>query len=292
MDELVVNWHITEACNYNCRYCFAKWEGNERELIHNPLNIGILIREIPKLLEILNENFGTCFKYIRLNLVGGEPLLYPEAIREIIHCARQSGLLLSLITNGSLLNQDWVNIISESFVQIGFSVDSIHEQTNVAIGRGSNREVFKASMILQYINAIRTYAPNIGIKINTVVNEYNFQEDMNDFIHKANPQKWKIFKMLPIITNNLSVSNQQFETFLLNHQAFRSIISSENNDEMTQSYLMIDPEGRFFQNHHHGVKVYQYSHPIHKVGIQNAFNEITFHVDKFHHRYIPLNPMR
>lgn len=26
MDELVVNWHITEACNYNCRYCFAKWE--------------------------------------------------------------------------------------------------------------------------------------------------------------------------------------------------------------------------------------------------------------------------
>ena len=24
--ELVVNWHITEACNYKCDYCFAKWD--------------------------------------------------------------------------------------------------------------------------------------------------------------------------------------------------------------------------------------------------------------------------
>ena len=36
MTNLVVNWHITEACNYKCFYCFAKWQKNEnKEIIHN-----------------------------------------------------------------------------------------------------------------------------------------------------------------------------------------------------------------------------------------------------------------
>lgn len=26
-DELVINWHITETCNYACCYCFANWGG-------------------------------------------------------------------------------------------------------------------------------------------------------------------------------------------------------------------------------------------------------------------------
>ena len=25
MKNLVINWHITEACNYHCKFCFAKW---------------------------------------------------------------------------------------------------------------------------------------------------------------------------------------------------------------------------------------------------------------------------
>ncbi|EGR3240148.1 radical SAM protein, partial [Vibrio parahaemolyticus] len=24
-NELVINWHMTEVCNYSCKYCFAKW---------------------------------------------------------------------------------------------------------------------------------------------------------------------------------------------------------------------------------------------------------------------------
>ncbi|WHR53209.1 hypothetical protein O8413_20755 [Vibrio furnissii] len=29
--ELVINWHLTEVCNYGCKYCFAKW-GRPNEL--------------------------------------------------------------------------------------------------------------------------------------------------------------------------------------------------------------------------------------------------------------------
>ncbi|RRD90776.1 viperin family antiviral radical SAM protein [Conchiformibius steedae] len=287
MNEMVVNWHITEACNYHCRYCFAKWEHNGRELVHTPAHLQTVVSEIPKLIDIINKKFGSDFQIIRLNLVGGEPLLYPEAIKNIVAGAADSGLVLSIITNGSLLDKQWIEILTRSFVQIGLSVDSVREQTNAAIGRKTNKLISQPDKLVESIAAMRAISPNIGIKINTVVNELNFNEDMNGLIAAVLPQKWKIFKMLPIVTNALSISQQQFEHFLANHQKFRSIISAENNDEMTQSYLMIDPEGRFFQNTQGG-GAYQYSRPIHQVGIEQAFDEITFHLDKFKHRYIPV----
>ena len=33
--ELVVNWHITEACNYKCSYCFAKWNRQKNEVMND-----------------------------------------------------------------------------------------------------------------------------------------------------------------------------------------------------------------------------------------------------------------
>ena len=44
--ELVINWHITEACNFSCRYCYAKWDGAEKELIHDWGRTQKLLNEI------------------------------------------------------------------------------------------------------------------------------------------------------------------------------------------------------------------------------------------------------
>ena len=79
MTNLVVNWHITEACNYKCFYCFAKWQKNEnKEIIHNNEKIIQLVKEISLLPMIVNQNKGTNFTGIRLNLVGGETFLYKK----------------------------------------------------------------------------------------------------------------------------------------------------------------------------------------------------------------------
>ena len=64
------------------------------------------------------------------------------------------------------------------------------------------------------------------------------------------------------------------------HSKFKKIIFSENNDEMTHSYLMIDPLGRFFQNNElsHG---YDYSHNILQIGGEAAIKQIKFNIHKF-----------
>ena len=37
VDALTINWHVTEACNYRCQYCYAKWTDQPcpRELFHD-----------------------------------------------------------------------------------------------------------------------------------------------------------------------------------------------------------------------------------------------------------------
>ncbi|TCH63252.1 viperin family antiviral radical SAM protein [Acinetobacter sp. ANC 4862] len=281
MTNLVVNWHITEACNYQCFYCFAKWKKNEnRELIHDNEKVLKLVKEVSLLPMIINQVHGTNFTGIRLNLVGGETFLYKQKILGIIKEAKKYHFELSAITNGTVLDDELIKIIGNEFLSIGFSVDSLNKNTNKEIGRTVKNMPMDADEILKKINLLRTLSPNIEIKINTVINELNKLEDFNSFITKASPTKWKIFKMLPILTEENSINNDDFYNFINRHTKFKKIIYSENNDEMTHSYLMIDPLGRFFQNNEllHG---YDYSQSILQIGVETAVKQIKFNIHKF-----------
>lgn len=284
MKELVVNWHITEACNFKCTYCFAKWEEKpcKKELLHSEEDIRALLDQMIKLPSILNNHFDG----IRLNLVGGETFLYRKAVLYIIKEAKKRGMRLSTITNGSKLDDELNRIIADNFDIVGFSIDSLNEMTNIHIGRQKKGKAVNIDKIIQDIIQIRRINPNITLKVNTVVNKFNYFENLEDFIVSIKPTKWKIFQMLPLLERSfpLGITSEQFQTFLDNHKKFHNIISAENNDEMTESYLMIDPCGRFFQNQTNG-KGYMYSSEILKVGIDSAFNEIEFDIEKFLSRY-------
>ena len=282
--ELVVNWHITEACNYHCNYCFAKWDKQKNELMNDEDSVSKLMDEIQKLPSILNGKYLTEFESIRLNLVGGETFLNIRKVTKIIHQAKQRKFSLSAITNGSRLNNELVTLIANDFNSIGFSVDSLDSPTNIKIGRTEKSGVMDTDKVLKDISLIKELNPSIDIKINTVVSSLNQSEDLSAFIDQAAPNKWKVFKVLPVITRENEVSQDDFIEFLERHSKFENIISSEDNDEMTDSYLMIDPIGRFFQNSILG-SGYSYSTPIVNTGIEEALNEINFDPEKFHGRY-------
>lgn len=58
--------------------------------------------------------------------------------------------------------------------------------------------------------------------------------------------------MLPIENINsckeLLISDEEFNYFLNTHAENERIMYSENNDNMTSSYIMLDAKGRFFNN--------------------------------------------
>lgn len=290
LSELVINWHITEACNYRCRYCYAHWEGRDREVVHD-------IPGTARMLENLWQYFHPNnlanplrremdWRGVRLNLAGGEPLLYPERVDRILSAAREIGFPTSLITNGSLLSPDLAQKLAPNLSMLGVSLDSGLSTTNRQIGRQSRHgQLLAIDQLEESINAARRRNPKLQIKLNTVVNALNCHEDLNALIRRLAPQRWKVLRMLPIVTNQLMVSDADFQGFVARHRALGDLMCVEDNIEMVESYVMIDPLGRFFQNAL-GQSSYRYSRPIPEVGVAQAFATVGMDPAKFCARYI------
>lgn len=109
-DFITINWHLTEKCNFKCFFCFAKYNVKEQELHNNINNIDILLNKI-------YTYFSKTYKVINLNLVGGEPLL-SNNINYIIKKAYEIGFNVSIISNGSLINKEFLDINSEYLTTI------------------------------------------------------------------------------------------------------------------------------------------------------------------------------
>ena len=130
----------------------------------------------------------------------------------------------------------------------------------------------------------------IKIKINTVVTKKNFNQIMAPKICKLYPIRWKIFRMLPVANqnekaNDIYPSDDEFRKFLSLNKPFaednKIKVVSEDNLEMTGSYLMISPDGRFFNNIE---GVHNYSDPILKAGIRNALAQTPLLREVFYKR--------
>lgn len=289
--ELVINWHVTEACNYSCHYCYAKWDSaaHQRELIHDDVGSARLLAELRAFFAPGNEGtpLSKAFKWksVRLNLAGGEPLLYGRQILRIASLARELGFGVSIISNASLLNGAQIGELARHLSLLGVSVDSVSFTRNQAIGRQDRRGRQLSPDLLEYrIAAARQANPALRLKVNTVVNAHNWDEDMAPLIRQLQPEKWKVLRMLPVVTEDLAVTAAQYDSFVQRHSGKGLPLQIEDNDDMTEAYIMIDPLGRFFQNACLQ-KGYQYSSPILRVGASTAFSEITVSPTRYLARY-------
>jgi len=289
--ELVINWHMTEACNYSCRYCYSKWhtDGSGKDVIRDREASAALLAEIFRHFSPENPHnqarLGMAWDSLRLSLAGGEPLLYDREIARIAAQAREIGFNVSVITNGSRLTQPLMAELAPQLSVLGLSLDSAAPSTNREIGRvDRHSRILSLDELLPIIQFGQDLNPDLYLKINTVVNAINCKEDMGQLIRQLAPNKWKVLRMLPTVTNDLAVSDKQFADFVDRHKSLGDIASFEDNTDMVESYIMIDPRGRFFQNALGGTG-YRYSDPILDVGAKAAFQQVAWFPDKFWSRY-------
>jgi len=291
-NELVINWHITNRCNFDCVFCFAKWQGkcHEKELITNQSSAIHFLNELYQFFAPGNNknplSSALTWSSIRLNFAGGEPLLLGKNLVTIMQEAKRIGFQTSLITNGSKLSESNIEDIAKNTDMIGFSIDSNLPEVNIRIGRKWSKEkTIDTTNLIYCIKKMKELNPEIKIKVNTVVNKLNYTEDLTHIINSIRPHKWKLLKVLPLIDDTLSISDLEFFHFVDNHHELKDIISIEDNDDMIESYLMIDPHGRFFQNKSLNQQ-YLYSDPIPEVGADIAFKQTEINSLKFASRYL------
>jgi radical S-adenosyl methionine domain-containing protein 2 len=295
-NKLVINWHITESCNFGCGYCYAHWPQMGRpEAWRSPEFVSRILGELSYMPSLVP---GEWVGSPRLNFAGGEPmLLYKNGeLPRIMSEVEQLGFTLSIITNGYLLTDEIVWQLAPRLKILGISMDSADPETNQKIERSSKHDTTKqisVEKVASIFRLARKCNPDIECKLNTLVCTYNWQENFHSVLDQIAPDRWKVFQMLPIADTEKSAALQQ--PFIINDEKFRDFVSRherldimrpENNNEMTDSYVMVDPFGRFYQNklvgkfHRHIV-----SDPIHEVGIKKAWSQVRFDTDKFVWRY-------
>lgn len=229
-----VSFHIVKPCNMRCKFCYATFED---------FHVGSQMSDVNAFDIIMKLKEAGVQK---ITFAGGEPMLYRH-IKEVIKFAKSIGLTTSIITNGSLLAMEWLSEMASHLDWIGLSVDSLDPKIQRNIGRVSQKPLNYYDLI----DSINLFG--YRLKINTVVNRYNKNEDMNSFLFYANPDRWKVFQALKVSGQNdiqfdeIKVNDFEFRQFVNAHRYQTSMVV-ENNEMMRGSYLLIDPLGRLFEN--------------------------------------------
>jgi radical S-adenosyl methionine domain-containing protein 2 len=155
---------------------------------------------------------------------------------------------------------------------------------------GKDGKVLTKERVGELVLAARTENPKIRVKFNATVNRHNFNDSLIGQLLEFAPDRIKVFKQLPF-DGNAGITDEEFDSFLKKNELKKNgmfwgntAVVIEDNDAMTQSYLMIDPEGRFFQNGGEGGK-YIYSEPVYRAGIRSALGQIPFEIKKYNGRY-------
>ncbi len=275
-----VNLHSLIPCNFNCEFCYAGFASAKRSCIPQAE-----MHEIIRQIGIVFRPNGSGPR--KVTFAGGEPLLSPTASEDIAF-AYDQGLVTSLVTNGSLLTEDKMNQLAPILDWLTISIDSLAASTNRRIGRASRGVTVSAA---DYLAKIRmAQALGIRVKLNTVVNQANATEDFTEFIRAACPRRWKLFQATRIAEENggefdrWAISEATFRNFVARHAHLSRegvVLVPETQADIYGTYAMVGPNGCFFDN---SQGTYRYSRPIVSVGIEAAWAEITFSVERFRER--------
>ena len=235
----VVNYHVTNRCNFHCSYCFAKFKEPEASLT-----------DAKTVVDNIASYFRKCGLDGRINFAGGEPLLYRH-LDELIDYTHSVGVSVSVISNGFLLTEERIERWKGKVSCIGISVDSLRDNTNRSIGRCCEEKTLDLKRLVSLSQKIRECS--IELKVNTVVSKRNLDEDLTALYLSLKPDRIKFLQMHLIRGVNDKaesdrITEEEFKAFCSRYQSLSSKRVCESEGSMENSYLMVNPAGEFQLN--------------------------------------------
>ena len=105
-DKIPINasFELLPLCNMDCRMCYVRLSAGEAKKLGR-------IRSGEEWIALTQEmkKAGTLF----ILLTGGEPLLHPD-FKEIFTALRKMGMILTVNTNGTLIDEEWADFFGKN----------------------------------------------------------------------------------------------------------------------------------------------------------------------------------
>ncbi|UOF00906.1 radical SAM/SPASM domain-containing protein [Bdellovibrio reynosensis] len=138
-----ITLNVTQLCNLHCTYCAAGGDGTYGD----PVTKITVEKTLPQIEFFLNKLGGN--SSFTITFLGGEPLLYPDALKAIADHAKTVGAAkgiktnFNVITNGTLINDKCLEILTSIQANITVSIDGPPENQDKARpqknGEGSSK---------------------------------------------------------------------------------------------------------------------------------------------------------
>lgn len=205
----------SSSCNYNCRYCFYYDIADNRSI----KNYGIIQPEtidnlLDKVFNFFNEKTQINFAF-----QGGEPTVAPIStfkyfIQQVQLKKKEFHHIgYSIQTNGSMINDEWINLFKQYNFLVGISLDGFKENHNyfrLIKNKPTFNEVMKTINLLQ--------KNNIQYNILTVLTNKLAQHPVKlfNFIKKNNFNFVQLIPCLPkiaTIQDEFSLTPKKFFEF-------------------------------------------------------------------------------
>lgn len=161
---LSVYIELTDYCNFQCPFCYINYSTNNKEY----LNKQLIYNCVDYLLDL-----GLLF----VNLSGGECLLHPN-FEEIYKYIANKGILINILTNGSLLNEKLFELFDQykpHKIEI-----SLYASDNESLKRNTRQTKVKLETIRENIIKLKHNNQNVVCKmpLNSVTSS-SFEETLN-----------------------------------------------------------------------------------------------------------------
>lgn len=154
---LAGNFELTARCNFNCKMCYVHLTAEEQQRRGRELTAD-------EWLAIAQEarSRGMLF----LLLTGGEPLIRKD-FRYLLTELKKMGLLVSVNSNGSLIDRDWLDFFRHE-PPFRFNI-TLYGASDAAYERLCGRPMF--ARVTENIRALRELG--VGVKLNVSMTPYN-----------------------------------------------------------------------------------------------------------------------
>ena len=157
---------LTYKCNLTCRFCYA---GCNCTVNPTGSNDELGIEDFKKIIDTIYKEA----KVPSISFTGGEPTLRKEVLLACTEHAKNLGMRVNLITNGTLINEQYANDLkSAGLDSVQVSIEGVTHETH-------DKLVAHKGAYRKSINAVSLFKKqNIYVHTNTTLNQINAKESV------------------------------------------------------------------------------------------------------------------